>query len=114
MRRYMQIAAGVAGLLVLGTTGAHEKPASLAPVAAPVAAARVAAMTLAAGPAATITPAIVRRIEREFTDTCVVSENPSYAEEREFWGGGMSPGILVLSRLKYTFGISSVRLKRPP
>ena len=52
-----------------------------------------------------ITPGIVHKIEREFKDYCVPSENPSLVNEREASLGVMGPGSLIANKLKWFYGV---------
>ena len=57
------------------------------------------------GKAKRITRGIVHKIEREFKDYCVPSENPSLVDEREASLGVMGPGSLVAKYLNAFYGI---------
>jgi Matrixin len=54
----------------------------------------------------TITPEIVRKINKALTDACAASENPSYVTGRGAFLGGLSPGVSVVATLKYDYGVA--------
>jgi hypothetical protein len=62
------------------------------------------ALILADAATKTITPEIVRKINEGLTNSCSSSENPSL-ESRKAHLGGLSPGIEVVGKLIYDYGV---------
>ncbi|NOT98405.1 MAG: matrixin family metalloprotease, partial [Sideroxydans sp.] len=55
----------------------------------------------------TITPEIVRKINKALIDTCTASENPSYVTGHKAFLGGLSPGFSVVNALNVRYGVAA-------
>lgn len=54
-----------------------------------------------------ITPAIIRKVNKELTNVCTSSENQTYIKDRNAHLGGFNPGLGVVNALKIKYGIDA-------